>query len=411
MNGKNLMISNNLDTQDPQTPFKINIQLFAEGDGAGFDGGGQADSVPAPANDTLVGAGDTSQSTQPQNLGDRVLSFFNGQGGQSSGQTGNQEGMSQQQQQDQSNFQTQQNREGFNANQQQNQDVNTQQTQPNEGQGQGVDPTIQSLQQAGLPQFKSLDDFANSYKEMQRVFHQTRQEMANMRQQLESGQQRQPNVQGNNNMPEQQAQQQAQEIFSPEEIESLNAELSEKLFENPYEGISKVAQKLVQAELQKQLSAFEQKVNPALEHVEKQTQQESWNNAATEFASQHPDISQYQEQMMQYLEVHPELFDNPQRALEEAYNVASGRYSKPPQVDYNQLMQDENFVNQYILNNQDLVKKVVGQHMQQVNQANTAPNMIGSSNAQGGQSIGTPQRRPTSFEEAGEMFKKQQGWT
>ncbi len=192
-----------------------------------------------------------------------------------------------------------------------------------------------------------------------------------------------------------QAQQQDQQLT--DDFEGLDTQdLLDRFYENPRDIIAKAVQKAMEPLMQK--------VNPVVETVNAQMKRDNWNEATRDFVSEHADMSDFTEEMKQYIQER-ELgnSDNPKQVLSDAYMFARGmKYTPPQQVDPKAFLQDQNFVNENILNNPEIVNMILQKQMQQIN-SQQVPVSIGGQVS--GQAAAMPQTKPSNMREANALFE------
>jgi hypothetical protein len=147
-----------------------------------------------------------------------------------------------------------------------------------------------------------------------------------------------------------------------------------------------------------------QKVNPVVETVNAQMKRDNWNEATRDFVSEHADMSDFTEEMKQYIQERDlGNSDNPKQVLSDAYMFARGmKYTPPQQVDPKAFLQDQNFVNENILNNPEIVNMILQKQMQQIN-SQQVPVSIGGQVS--GQAAAMPQTKPSNMREANALFE------
>lgn len=251
----------------------------------------------------------------------------------------------------------------------------------NEGQSEGT-PQNGKI----LGKFNSVDDLVNAYKNLESFTTQTRQELSETKQildQLQAMLKAQQNgmpqpVQGQTEPVEGQMDQQNDEEFDSEKF-------MEMFYDNPQEAIKQVVEKLVKPEIE-----------PIKQKIEDDIQYQNWVRRVNEFARKTPDLAKWQNDIKLILQQNPELKNDP-KGLEKAYAMAKGmRYQDP-----SQLLQDEEFVNQNILQNEEIRNKIIQDYLSQLKKG-TPPASIGTGPVSGSTPV-TPPNRPTTMEEANKM--------
>jgi hypothetical protein len=271
----------------------------------------------------------------------------------------------------------------------------------NEGQAQqaGAEPQQQAAQvgelqpqQSGqdliLGKFKTVDDLANSYKNLEGFSTQTRQEVAQLKSLVDNYQ----NIIG---MLQQQGQQPNQ--MQPEQAQVVEPQIdNEALLTQFYDDPAGTLSKMIEQKAR-------ELINPIQSKLQMDEEQKVWNQRAVDFGKSHPDAGQYAEEMKQALIQFPDLQKSPS-AFDIAYNYVKGQ--KAASLDPANLAKDENFLNQYVLNNPDVKNRVLQTHMQSIQQ-NTPPPVLG--NQVGGQQLGMPEQRPTTLQESTNLLLKALG--
>jgi hypothetical protein len=194
-----------------------------------------------------------------------------------------------------------------------------------------------------------------------------------------------------------------QQQETQEDIDERNNALIDELMSNPLAVIQRIQEDAAKA-------AREQ-ISPILAEREQQRQEKVWVEAASNFASQvdangqllRPDFGDLADDIARAYQVIPGLQNNP-NSLEIAYNYAKGtRQSTQPtaaQLDPSVLAKDQNFLNNYILNNPEIKNKLLTQHVNDL-RSSSPPTLMGSG---GAPAIVPPTTRPQNSKEAKNMF-------
>lgn len=279
--------------------------------------------------------------------------------------------------------------------------------------GQPVQTPGPDQQQLIGGKFKSVDDLLNAYQNIEAAFSRKAQEAAQFKAMAEQ-MQRQATMTPDPapQAVQQQAQaaaQQAVQQDNPDTVDLLNDSeaLAEILFSDPAKAVQMLREQIT-AEVKSNLVApIEQKINPIIQQSEEQARREAWLDKVQAFSSQHPDIDQFSQDMGRIIMQNPVLRDLP-NGLEIAYNAAKGQQYRPAQ-DPTSYLQDQEFVKNNILNNQQIRDQIIQQYLTELQQGGQ-PMSIGQASVSGSTPVGTP-KRPTSLDEAGEMalswFNKQ----
>lgn len=232
-----------------------------------------------------------------------------------------------------------------------------------------------------LGKFKSPDEVVNAYSSLEQFNTRTRQELAQERQEKEQLQAALQQMQ--QQMQQSQVQPQVQEPqLTPEEA---NEQMMNKFYENPSQFFNEIKEQAKQ-ELMQQIA-------PIQEQYQMQQEQQRWNQAVNDFASQHQDFAQWQPAMADIMNSNPHISGLP-NSLEVAYAMAKGQNYQDP----NAILQDQNFVKQNILGNQDIKNQIIQEYLQSLNQGKQAPQVI-SGQVNGAMPM-TPENKPTNMQEA-----------
>ena len=130
---------------------------------------------------------------------------------------------------------------------------------------------------------------------------------------------------------------------------------------------------------------------------ETESRQESVNN----FLKQNPNANEFASEIVNEILKDKDLANNP-NSLSIAYNkILASKY-----IPKQNLLEDEDFINNYILTNEKINEKIISNYIKKLN--NNIPKVIASSHLS---SVGlTPNKKPTTLEEArvlaNNMFKQ-----
>ena len=249
-------------------------------------------------------------------------------------------------------------------------------------QGQPGQQAPNSADQMILGKFKSPEELASAYANLEKFNTQTRQELSQVQQAAQAAQtavlQMQQQMQNTVNA---QPQDQQQPQLSPDE---QNEQFMNSFYENPMTAIQSIIEKAVMPQIQ-----------PMQQQYQAQQQQQAMDQAISQFAQQTPDFQQFSPSMSDILSQNPELNQHdPLKALGMAYQMAKGQNYQDP----NSLLQNQDFVKQNILGNQDIKNQIIQEYLQGLQQGNQAPTVI---NGQpGGQTTVVPQSQPNTIKDA-----------
>lgn len=234
-----------------------------------------------------------------------------------------------------------------------------------------------------LGKFKSPDEVVNAYTSLEQFNTKTRQELAQERQEKE--QLRAALEQ----MQQQQTQQMVQpQVQEPElSAEEINEQFMNKFYENPTATLQEMLRQMV-----------EPQIAPIQQQYQQQQEQAAWNQEIYDFATSHQDFEQWKPAMQEVLN-NPHIANLPNK-LEVAYAMAKGQNYQDP----NAMLQDQNFVKQNILGNQDIKNQIIQEYLQGLNKGQQAPTVIGGQ--VGGAMPMTPENQPTTVKEASNIALK-----
>lgn len=190
-------------------------------------------------------------------------------------------------------------------------------------------------------------------------------------------------------MQQAQPQQQQQEQPVSADTTTWDEDTWNKFYENPNEVLAPVLQKMIQ-----------EQVGPIV-------QEREWNQEITRMYESYPDFEQFAGEVQQLVQQYPDKYANQQGGLEDAYFRAKALkgFSQPsPEA----LAQDPQFIQQYVLQNQDVQNQILNNYFQQKQQTNQQiPNVMGRG---GGFTPQTPESSPTNLREASRQFMKNMGY-
>ncbi len=128
---------------------------------------------------------------------------------------------------------------------------------------------------------------------------------------------------------------------------------------------------------------------------------ESWQESVNNFLKQNPNANGFASEIVNEILKDKDLANNP-NSLSIAYNkILASKY-----IPKQNLLEDEDFINNYILTNEKIKEKIISNYIKKLN--NNIPKVIASSHLS---SVGlTPNKKPTTLEEArvlaNNMFKQ-----
>lgn len=118
---------------------------------------------------------------------------------------------------------------------------------------------------------------------------------------------------------------------------------------------------------------------------------EGWQESVNNFLTIHPDASEFASEIVNEILMDKDLAFSP-NSLTNAYNkILASKY-----IPKQNLLEDDDFVNNYILTNEKIKEKIINNYIKNLN--NNTPKVISSSHLS---SVGlTPNKKPTTLEEA-----------
>lgn len=255
-----------------------------------------------------------------------------------------------------------------------------------------IDPNVDPSNGLILGKFKSMDELAQSYKNLEGFSTKNSQQMAELKasnDQLTAAVQ-QLSTQNADNAN-------AQQPESPEgdPTNITTEDFMDSFYSNPQEAISKIINDAIQKNVNPQ-------IQPLIQKNQQQTEQENWNKNVSDFAGTHDDFHQMQPAMQEVLKQYPEMGNDP-TGLEKVYQMARGSQYKDP----NTILSDENFVNNNVMNNDAIKQKIINDYLQGIQQNNQAPNVI--SGQTGGNMQISPENKPQNMSDARQMVLKMFG--
>jgi len=178
-----------------------------------------------------------------------------------------------------------------------------------------------------------------------------------------------------------------------EELEEMKEDFLNRFYANPIATIEEIATQKAQ-----------EKIRP---FQEKEMVMEA-NQSIERFAQANPDFNELIPEIIQAIEERPYLQNNP-RGLEDAYRIVkAGKLEQqiaatPMSAD--EMLQNENILNQ-ILQNPEIKNKIIQQYIDEISKGQPPNLMTGN---EGGKTVVTEGKKPTSLRESTEMFLKSMG--
>lgn len=245
-----------------------------------------------------------------------------------------------------------------------------------------TDPNVLAVLQDVHKDYTNLQSTYTQTSQQAKTLEQERNTLMNLVQQ--SQQQQSPAPQPQNQQP------------TPEQLEQQKAEFMDRFYEDPLGAMTSILDQM-----------FQQKVQPVIEPI---SQQQHWNEQIQKISAKYEDFQTLSEPIQAVLNEMPELLK--QGGLEAVYHVAKGRAAAeaaanavpatpPPTPE--QLMSDPNFVQQYVLNNPQIQQQIVQGYLNNKLQTNAQTPMV-MGGQPGGQPPAMPENRPKTLREASKAF-------
>lgn len=285
-------------------------------------------------------------------------------------------------------------------------------TAPTEGQAQTV--TDNQLQQPITPapenlilgKFKSTEDVFAGYKNLESDYGRKSQALSESQRAAETLKAENERLLAEINQIKQTPQPaptqpaQTEQLVNPEQFMA-------EFYEKPQEVIAKTVQQLVEQSVKNLIAPIEQKIQPVIQHNTEQIKQANWDSTVQQFVAQKPDFPELATEVRDYIvkrglqeETDPNRI---QQVLDDAYYYARGtKYQPQQQVDPKSYLQDQNFVQENILKNPDIVNAILKSHMQSIQQTPAPTTITGQGTGQGPV---MPPNRAKNMNEAGKMFE------
>jgi hypothetical protein len=249
--------------------------------------------------------------------------------------------------------------------------------------------------------FKTTDDLVGAYQSIQSEFTKKAQSLSEFQRTADTLKAENERLAAQlAELSQGQGQAQQQDQFSTEDYGGLDSQsYLDQFYEKPQEVLSKTIESVVQ----KALEPFMQKVNPVVETVNAQMHQDNWNKATKSFMEANQDMGDFTTEMKQYIQERGlSGSDNPEQVLQDAYIYARGMKYQPQQaVDPKTYLQDPNFINENILNNPEIVNMILQKQMAQINSQPIPTSIAGQ---QAGQAPAMPTTKPKTLKEANSLF-------
>lgn len=241
-----------------------------------------------------------------------------------------------------------------------------------------------------LGKFKSQDELIKAYTNLESFNTQTRQELAQLKQQQEN-QSKSDNVI------------QKEEVLDdvPDNVdpEALKEELLNKFYEDPLKFVEDIQQQATQKAIEKMKAEREAEI--ARENQRK-ANIARWDGIVKDFRATHPDMDNYSDDMLKFLDDNKEIAGK-ETAIELAYNYAKG-LKAPKSPD--ELLSDPEFI-QKAASNENFRKEILKQTAADIKKGSPPP--VISGNSTGGKPVATEPQNPKSFKEAGQMMLRSLG--
>lgn len=246
---------------------------------------------------------------------------------------------------------------------------------------------IRAINSNAAEKYKTPEALAETVVNQEKTITNLFQDRAQLTQQLNNLRAEIEALKGQHQQPQQQIQQQS------DEFENLDGQdFMDKFYEDPKGFLAKFAEKVAK-------KAIEPYLNPLKPVIEQQQDIEAWNHAVNNMLEIDPDMVNHIDGMRQYLNDNGLVNSKePQKAVVRAYIETL----KNKAVDVNALLQDQNFIQERILKNPDIVNAVLKAHMQEVKNSQPPPAITGSGN---GQPLAMPPKKANSMNEALKQFE------
>lgn len=259
-----------------------------------------------------------------------------------------------------------------------------------------VEPQVETEPELLLGKFKSTDDLAKAYQEVERKMHEQGQENSQMKKTNYEMQQQMAQV---NQYLQILQQQQAQQVQQPQSshTQPMTPEQQEewlnKFYDRPLDALQEYVNEYVDPTLQKMVEPLQQKIS-YYEDTNK------WNEQIRNVASQNPDFNELLPDIQQIIQEQGEYLKNMPNTVEVAYNLAKARrVSSIPKPD--DLLNDDSFIEK-ILGNENIQKKFQEKTAKKVVDKKP-PVVLG--NQTGGQPPAAPPDSIKSTSDANKSFK------
>lgn len=260
-----------------------------------------------------------------------------------------------------------------------------------------------------LGKFKSPEDVIKAYSNLEKAMTKTFMDKASLAKEKAALEAKLKELETKVNQPT--IPQPAQQFQQPQPQQAPEPEINpeeflEAFYKNPIGSLKKIVEDTTKSVTEKVKAELQQEYKPVLSEFQQQKIQGYWNNAYAEFVSKTPDIENYLESMMEFMQV-TGLGNETDPAkisqnIEIAYTYAKGATATtqaPTPSNPDDLLKDEAFVAK-ILDNPDIKQRIINQHMQTIQQ-NRPPQVISNT---GGISPATPPpERPKNFNEANSL--------
>lgn len=271
------------------------------------------------------------------------------------------------------------------------------------GQQQQQQPPVEELDfggrklQANDPALRALH---GDWQELNRTFQAERQRTQLLEQQLQMFQQMQQQQQ--QLMQQQQVQTPKPQGPTPEQIEEAKTQYMEKFYEDPIAAERwKMNNPVFKSLMEESMRPYiEQAVKPYVDQFQQFQQQQQMQQQVNALTQKYSDFQQHVPKMQEILQQNPALANVP-NAMEQVYFMARGA---SVQASPEQLLSDPNFLQQHVLNNEQIRQQIVNSYLQNKQQTNQqVPPVMG--NQPGGAAPATPPTSPKSIAEAGKAFR------